>query len=99
MNDPVIFAIQGRAWLQEKSAAGLEAGGGAVSILVFAAAPDEDGAVTRALMSLAEQGYERCEFDRIGVVDAAPRDSDILESAYNDAADGDVAIITVPDAG
>ena len=96
MEDAVVFAIQGQAWLDEASEVGQEMGEGCVALLIFVMAPDEDGAVTRALTSLAEQGYSRCEFDRIGLVSVAPDDADILEAAYGDALEGNVAIITMP---
>ena len=98
MEDPLIFAIQGQAWLAGEGEAAAETGGGCMALLVFVMAGDEDGAVRRALTALAEQGYERCEFDRIGLVAQAPDDADILEAAYNDAAGGDVAIVTMPTA-
>lgn len=96
MEDPVVFAIQGQAWLEGGSPAGDEAGEGNVGVLIFVMAPDEDGAVKRALEALAEQGYVRCEFDRIGLVSERPDDADVLEAAYGDALDGHVAIITLP---
>ena len=88
MNDnderPVTI-ITGRAWQRK--------GGESVGIHVMLVAPDDDSAVRRALESLTREGYAEAELDQIGDMQGVPDDEPYL-SAYQDAVEGSVSIVT-----
>ncbi|PTW61589.1 hypothetical protein C8N35_102300 [Breoghania corrubedonensis] len=86
--EPMVFIIVGRVWE-------VEDGGpdDAITVNIFLTAPDDDSAVRRALEALAGEGYVEAELDQIGTLDSEPEDP-TFEEAYQDALEGNVAVIT-----
>ncbi|WP_319773151.1 regulator [Breoghania sp.] len=90
-DEPMVFVIVGRVWEEEE--------GGpddAITVNIVLAAADDDSAVRRALEALAGEGYAEAELDQIGTLDGEP-DDPAFEEAYQDARDGNVAVITFRD--
>jgi hypothetical protein len=79
-----VFIIIGRAWAVK--------GGEPEEVHVLLTAPDEDSAVRNALNGLAEEGYEECELDQIGLLEDAPEEEPHI-SAYQGALEGEIAIV------
>ncbi|NRG20010.1 regulator [Rhizobiales bacterium] len=89
---PTVFIIVGRVW-ENESGGGEEA---AVPVNILLRAPDDDSAVRQALEHLAAEGYVEAEFDQIGVLTEEP-DNPTYEAAYQDALEGNVAVIAFHD--
>jgi hypothetical protein len=83
-----VFIIIGRAWAVK--------GGEPEEVHVLLTAPDEDSAVRNALNGLAEEGYEECELDQIGLLEDAPEEEPHI-SAYQGALEGEIAIVRFGD--
>ena len=88
--EPAVFIVIGRVWKH----AGRSSPKEAISIHAFLTAADDDDAVRKTLEALAAQGYAEAELDQIGVVDGEP-DEPLYEGAYQDALQGNVAIVTL----
>ncbi|MDJ0933648.1 regulator [Breoghania sp.] len=89
---PMVFVIVGRVWEGEDGGSD-----DAVKVVnIFVAAPYDDSAVRRALEALAGEGYAEAELDQVGTLDGEP-DDPTFEEAYQDAVDGNVAVITFRD--
>lgn len=89
---PTIFIIVGRVW-ENDSGGGEET---AIPVNILLQAPDDDSAVRQALERLAAEGYVEAEFDQIGVLTEEP-DNPTYEAAYQDALEGNVAVIAFHD--
>lgn len=86
-SEPTVFVIVGRVWED-----GASAPEDAIPVNIFVKAPDDDGAVRRALEALAAEGYAEAELDQIGALTEEP-DDPTFESAYEDALEGNVAVV------
>ncbi|MCX2722371.1 regulator [Roseibium salinum] len=86
--DPVVYIVIGRVWENEEAAPQ-----DAITIQALLTAADDDDAVRKTLESLSAQGYAEAELDQIGIMDGEPDDA-IYEEAYQDALEGNVAIVT-----
>ncbi|MXN64052.1 regulator [Stappia sp. GBMRC 2046] len=89
---PTVFIIVGRVW-ENDSEGGEET---AIPVNILLQAPDDDSAVRQALERLAAEGYVEAEFDQIGVLTEEP-DNPTYEAAYQDALEGNVAVIAFHD--
>ncbi len=69
-------------------------GGTSEGIHVLLTAADDDSAVRRTLDALAQEGFAEADLDQIGTFTDAP-DEEPHASAYQDALEGEIAIITV----
>ncbi|WP_346432240.1 regulator [Breoghania sp. L-A4] len=86
-DEPTVFIIVGRVW-EETSGTPDDA----IPVNIFLTAPDDDSAVRRALEALAKEGYAETELDQIGALTEEPEDP-TFESAYQDALEGNVAVV------
>lgn len=80
-----VTIVTGRVWRNK--------GGEAEGVHVMLVAPDDDSAVRTVLDALAREGYAEAELDQIGDMQGVPDDEPHL-SAYQDAVDGSVSIVT-----
>ncbi|MES0872374.1 regulator [Pseudovibrio sp. SCP19] len=85
---PVVYLIMGRAWKEED---GEEEDG--VPFHVMVTAPDDDGAVRRAVEALGEQGYADAALDQLGYITEVPEEEFFVQP-YKDALAGNVSVIT-----
>ncbi len=85
---PVVYLIMGRAWKEEdcEDEEGL-------SFHVMVTAPDDDGAVRRAVEALGEQGFVDAALDQLGYITEVPEEEFFVQP-YKDALAGNVSVIT-----
>ena len=69
-----------------------EASGTGEEVHVLLAAPDDDSAVRMTLDALAREGFAEADLDQIGTFTDAP-DDEPYASAYQDALDGEIALV------
>ena len=86
-DEKTVFIIIGRAWDTEEGTPET-----AIPVNIFLTAPDDDSAVRRALEALSAEGFAEAELDQIGALMEEP-DEPLFEAAYQDALDGDVAVV------
>ncbi len=85
---PVVYLIMGRAWKEE---GGDEEEG--IPFHVMVTAPDDDGAVRRAVEALGEQGFVDAALDQLGYITEVPEEEFFVQP-YKDALAGNVSVIT-----
>ncbi|NBN63674.1 regulator [Microvirga tunisiensis] len=84
---PFVFIVVGRVWEDSEGAPQ-----DAIPVHVLLARPDEETAVQATLEALSLNNYALAELDQIGVLDGEP-DDPTYEDAYQDALEGNVAVI------
>lgn len=90
-DETTVYIVVGRVW--EAEGAQPEE---AIPMQAILCAPDDDSAVRKTLEALAGQGFHEAELDQIGVIDGEP-DDPTYEGAYQDALEGNVAVIAFRD--
>ncbi|SDR38546.1 regulator [Pseudovibrio sp. Tun.PSC04-5.I4] len=85
---PVVYLITGRAWKEE---GGNEEDSTPFHVMVTA--PDDDGAVRRAVEALGEQGFLDAALDQLGYITEVPEEEFFI-LPYKDALSGNVSVIT-----
>lgn len=86
-DEPIVFIVVGRVWEDSEGAPQ-----DAIAVHVLLTGPDEETAIQRALEALSANGYALAELDQIGVLAGEP-DDETYDDAYQDALDGNVAVI------
>lgn len=79
-----VYIIIGRVYRQ--------ASGPGEEVHVLLTAPDDDSAVRMTLDALAREGFAEADLDQIGTFTDAP-DDEPYASAYQDALEGEIALV------